>query len=617
MTDQEQGKTGAASAEVPVGEIPDRAILLEENAALEQALTLSRRRLRAMQDVARSLAGHLSLDDLLTEIIAASSELVDCERASLFLVDHDQEELWSHVAEGLTDPNSGALAVIRLPMGRGVAGFVAQTGVVLNLPDAYDDPRFNREIDRKTGYRTRSLLCIPVFDANGRTTGVIQALNKKTGGTFAVEDERLLEAISHQVSVALQNSLLFEELRTKARSLESARGELQQRISELDMLREIDATMRDAGGPDDLLDAVVHRISELVGADASSVATVDPSSGGLEFRAATGDAATQVVERMIAPERGLIGQAIDKAELVRVEDASADPRHDKQLAEDLGFTPGPLLATPILTDGRAMGAIEVMRSREREPFTDGDERILSLLGARVGIALSGARRRERSQREEQLQTIGTMLSGIVHDFKTPMTVISGYVQLMADADDAKEREECADIVLKQTDMMTAMTRELLQFARGDTEILVRKVYMQNFLRDVETMLRQIFKDSKIELRTNLSYRGAARFDEVKLKRAIANIAKNAREAMGEKGTHFELAVAQIGDQVEFALSDDGPGLPQEIENTLFESFATHGKTDGTGLGLALVKKIVDDHQGEIRVENKAGEGVTFRLRLPL
>jgi signal transduction histidine kinase len=198
-----------------------------------------------------------------------------------------------------------------------------------------------------------------------------------------------------------------------------------------------------------------------------------------------------------------------------------------------------------------------------------------------------------------------------------MTVISGYVQLMADADDADERAECADIVLKQTDMMTAMTRELLQFARGETEILLRKVYLQNFLRDVETMLTQVFKDANVRVELDLAYRGAGRFDEVKLKRAIANVAKNAREAMSGRDGVFRLAVNQVGDQVEFALSDNGPGLPVEIENRLFESFATHGKADGTGLGLALVKKIVDDHQGEIRVENKPGEGVTFRLRLPL
>jgi signal transduction histidine kinase len=86
--------------------------------------------------------------------------------------------------------------------------------------------------------------------------------------------------------------------------------------------------------------------------------------------------------------------------------------------------------------------------------------------------------------------------------------------------------------------------------------------------------------------------------------------------MGERG-ELLLTVDQIGDQVEIAVSDTGPGLPPEIEGRLFEQFATHGKKGGTGLGLALVKKIVDDHQGEIRVESRRGEGVTFRLRLPL
>jgi signal transduction histidine kinase len=595
---------------------PDAAEIREENRALENALQLSKKRLSAMRDVARALAGHLDLDDLLQQIIAKASELVEADRASLFLVDREQEELWSRVAEGLGDPAEGNVAIIRLPMGRGIAGFVAQTGVALNLPDAYEDPRFNRDVDAKTGYRTRSMLCTPVLNADGRAIGVIQALNKRGDSSFTVEDERLLEAIGHQVSVALQNSLLFEEIRRKATSLEATRGELQRRISELNLLRDIDGTMRDAGGPEELLDAVARRIAQIVDADASSIATIDLSSGGIAFRAATGAAAEEVKTKMLPPERGIIGAAIEKGELIKVENASDDPRHDKRLADALGFTPGPLLASPLMADGRALGAIEVMRARDGAGFSDDDERILGLLSARVALALNSARRRERSKRDDQLQTIGTMLSGIVHDFKTPMTVISGYVQLMADADEAKERQECADIVLKQTDMMTAMTRELLQFARGETEILIRKVYMQNFVRDLQDMLGQLFKSSDVEFSSEIKYRGAARFDEVKLKRAIANIAKNAKEALQGKG-QFKLTVQQVGDQVEFALADDGPGLPVEIESRLFESFATHGKEDGTGLGLALVKKIIDDHQGEIRVENKPGHGVTFRLRLPV
>lgn len=613
----DEARVTTRTPESSVEEAPDLGVLLEENRALEEALRLSRRRLSAMREVARALAGSLDLDTLLGTIVAKSSELTDADRVTLFLVDREHEELWSRVAQGLGSDGDAedTHGVIRVPLGRGIAGFVAQTGVALNLPDAYADPRFHRDVDVKTGYRTRSLLCTPILGADGRAMGVIQALNKR-GGAFTVEDERLLEAISHQVSVALTNSLLFEELKQKAASLEAARGELTRRISELDALSEIERAMSETESPEQLLDVVVRLVSPLLGADAASLGVLDAVSGAVQFRAATGADKDEILRHVLPADHGLIGVAIATMRPVRVERATADPRHAKELAQALTFVPGPLLAAPLVADGRPLGAIEVLRTHGRPPFGEGDERILNLLAARVAQALASARRRERGKRDEQLSTIGSMLSGIVHDFKTPMTVISGYVQLMADAESADERRECAEIVLKQTDMMTAMTRELLQFARGETEILIRKVYLQTFVRDLREMLAQVFRGTDISVEVNVGYRGAARFDEVKLKRALANLAKNAREAMGERG-RFTVTLQQVGDQVEFAVTDTGPGLPPEIESRLFQSFATHGKEDGTGLGLALVKKIVDDHQGEVRVESRAGEGVTFRLRLPL
>jgi signal transduction histidine kinase len=594
----------------------DPSVLLEENEALTAALALSRRRLGAMRDVAQALVGSLDLDALLKTIVEKARELTEADRTTLFLVDREQDQVWSKAGLAAGEGDGDTFEVIRLPMGRGIAGFVGQTGVALNLADAYDDPRFSPEVDATTGYRTKALLCTPIFDAEGRPTGVIQALNKRSGEPFTVEDERLLEAIGHQVSVALMNSLLFEQLKQKALSLELAQAELTRRIQELDLLGEIEGAMAGAGSPDELLDVVARRVSDLVGADASAVAVVNPGTGGMQFRAATGVKADKIVRRTLPPARGLIGASIDTGRTVRVDRAWDDPRHDKALANELGFQPGPLLAVPLVADGVPLGALEVMRAEDKPPFLPEDQRILELLATRVAASLAGARRRERGKRDEQLQTIGSMLSGIVHDFKTPMTVISGYVQLMAEAEKAEERAECADMVLEQTDMMTAMTRELLQFARGDTEVLLRKVYLQTFVLDVKDLLVQIFKGTHIEVRLDLQYRGAARFDEVRMKRALANLAKNAREAMGEQG-RFTIAILQVGDQVEFTVSDTGPGLPPEIESRLFESFATHGKQDGTGLGLALVKKIIEDHQGEVRVESKAGQGVTFRLRLPL
>ncbi|MCC7110274.1 MAG: GAF domain-containing protein [Deltaproteobacteria bacterium] len=581
-----------------------QVMLEEENRALEEAYRLSKRRLEAMRDVARTMAGRLELDELLRTIIGKVGELCDCERATLFFVDEARGELWSRVSEGTADE-------LRLPLGRGVAGFVARNGMALNLPDAYLDPRFDSSFDERTGYRTRSLLAVPIPSPDGKVSGVVEALNKRVG-PFGVEDERLLEAVAGEISVALKNALLFEELK-------KSRAQMERRVQELDLLVEVERALAGAEGGEAVVRVVVDRARSLLSADASLVGLVE--GGALAVRASFGAGPQEDQTRLVPLGTGLIGHAVATEASVRVPDASVDKRHAAAVAHELGMKPGPFLVVPLLhqqTDaGRAHGAVAVLRNQGREPFTADDERILTLLAGRLSAALEEARRREKSKNEAQLERLGTMLAGIVHDLKTPMTVISGYVQLMALEDDATERQQNAETVLKNCDQMTAMIKELLQFVRGESSILIRKVYLQPFMAEVEDMVRRLAAGTpgvKVEVR--VGYRGALRMDDLKVKRALANLAKNALEAMGERGSLF-VAAEQAGDQVEFSLKDTGPGRPPEIEGRLFEQFATHGKKEGTGLGLALVKKIVDDHHGDIRVESRRGEGVTFRLRIPL
>lgn len=596
-------------------------VLIEENNALEEALRLSRRRLNGMREVATALAGRLELDELLKVIIGKVSELLDCDRATLFVIDEERRELWSRVIEGSD--------TIRLPLGSGVAGYVAATGLPLNLLDAYTDPRFDQRFDEKSGYRTKSLIAVPILSPEGKVIGVVEALNKRVG-PFAVEDERLLEAITGQISVALKNAFLFEQLKEKAARLERTQVQLQRRVDELDLLASLEHAMSTAASETELLNIVVKRVRAILGADAASIALVEPKLTALRFHAATGIGEDKTVGTTLPLDTGIVGSAVQTETAVRVDDASTDPRHAQRVAKELGLTPGPLMAVPLAVpaildrregereEQRPYGAIMTLRDKGTQVFTADDERLLHLVAPRVAAALHEAKRRERSKNAEQLERLGTMLAGIVHDLKTPMTVISGYVQLMATEENAAERQQNAEIVLKNCEQMTSMIKELLQFVRGDSEILIRKVYVQAFLKEVDDMLKRIAQSRSVSFSTKTSYRGSVRMDDLKMKRALANLAKNAIEALGDRPDGVvSINVEQVGDQIEFAVSDNGPGLPPEIEGRLFEQFATHGKKEGTGLGLALVKKIINDHNGDIRVESRKGEGVTFRLRVPL
>ncbi len=173
--------------------------------------------LRRLLTVTRQMAATLDLGELLGTIVDAAREVLDCERATVFLYDKKSDELYSRVATGVES--------IRFPATRGIAGAAAAQRTIVNVPDAYADKRFNQEIDKQTGFRTRNLLTFALENLDGELMGVLQALNRR-GGPFTTEDEELAKVLSAQTGVALHRYMLLEEFAEKqrmARDLEIAR----------------------------------------------------------------------------------------------------------------------------------------------------------------------------------------------------------------------------------------------------------------------------------------------------------------------------------------------------------------------------------------------------------
>ncbi|MBI2371233.1 MAG: GAF domain-containing protein [Deltaproteobacteria bacterium] len=171
--------------------------------------------LRTLIEVGQALAAERDLDRLLDLILRGVTRVVQADRSSLFLLDEARGELWTKIAQGLEGQE------IRIPVGAGIAGEVAATGRLLNIAEAYKDSRFSRSADQSTGYRTRTILCVPLQTAAGRTLGVVQALNK-FDGPFTREDEELLLAFAGQAAVALENATLFTNLETAHRELQES-----------------------------------------------------------------------------------------------------------------------------------------------------------------------------------------------------------------------------------------------------------------------------------------------------------------------------------------------------------------------------------------------------------
>src|SRR5437016_7692826 len=154
--------------------------------------------------VVSEVSSEIKLGPLLQKLIRTITRMLDAERSTLFLNDEKTNELYTEVGEGL-----GATQ-IRFPNHVGIAGTVFQSVQSVNIPHAYADLRFNPSVDRATGFFTRSILCVPVINKDGKTIGVTQVLNKR-GGTFSEEDEARLKAFTWQIAIVPAHAKLLDD----------------------------------------------------------------------------------------------------------------------------------------------------------------------------------------------------------------------------------------------------------------------------------------------------------------------------------------------------------------------------------------------------------------------
>jgi K+-sensing histidine kinase KdpD len=598
--------------------------LLARIEELETALAREERITAALREVGVALGTTLDLDELLELILEKITDLLDADRATLYLLDEAKGELVSRIAVG------DAIRSVRMKVGEGIAGLVARTGKTIRVRDAYRDKRFTRTSDELPGYTTHSILAAPMKNHLGRTIGVVHVLNKKNRHEFTEQDEALLDAFATEAAVSIDNSRLFLSVIQKNMQLLETKEKLEQSVRHLKLLFELESAMGRATSHEDLIRGVLRESAQACDARGGAVLLADTSDGPLElafwqadrpdelrhdaWRSAT-DSRAAKLPKDAHSLRNMLSRAVHRGEPVQ---ASREDRPDEELK---GARMHSALAVPLEgEEGAPMGAIALCNKSDRRSFSSGDLELLRLIAANFSTAIRLFRARAERQKEERLSTIGSLLSSIVHDLKGPMAVISGYVQMMTEAQDGAKRQEYAGLVLKQFESIAAMQREVLEFARGEKRALVRKVYLGPFFEELANELRRELAGTGAELVVVVEDHTTARFDQNKITRVVHNLVRNAVEAMRGKPGKITLSVrghVSEGGQRDLVLeiADNGPGIPRQIEARLFESFVTAGKKGGTGLGLAIVKKIVEEHGGTVAART-GPKGTAFTLVLP-
>jgi adenylate cyclase len=316
--------------------------------------------------VTRKIAGLKNLSEILWTLIEMTSLELGADRGSLFLNDPLTGELYSRVAQGELTRE------IRILNTTGIAGSVFQAGVGEVIPNAYEDDRFNSKIDEQTGYVTKNIVCAPVRTVRNDIIGVIQILNKKNG-RFTKEDLQIVEAITAQAAVSLQNAQGMEEM-VKSREKE---------MQFLDIVSDVTAEI-DLGS---LLQRVMLESSRMLNADRSTLFLNDPKTNELFSRVAMGD---NIGEIRLPNNAGIAGAVFQSQKTVNIPYAYADLRFNPGFDKQTGYFTRSVLCVPIINkEGKCIGCTQAL-NKKGGGFTDEDESRLKAFTQQVAIALENA-----------------------------------------------------------------------------------------------------------------------------------------------------------------------------------------------------------------------------------
>ncbi len=581
-------------------------------AELEAVVAEQEDRLSGMARIAANLGNSRDPERAMRAMVNEISTLLHADRTTIYELRRGEG-----VLRGLAVQDEHSLEV-GIPVGVGIAGKVAARGKALNLKDAYRHPDFDPKYDKLTGYRTRSMLVVPMRNPKRQVIGVVQALNKREG-YFTVEDEHLLTALATQAGITLEALHLQLRLNVSNTELRDLSRQLRQKVRELELLYDNEKAIAEAEDVDTLCDRVLRVAARVAQSQAAAIYLPDEGGYGPTYiRAPEGREHELETICHLGVGEGVLGKTAGRGEGFVLRDGDFETAGiPRVLGGDCGVKVDDAVTAPVMDGDRVIGAFALVNRRSNATRDDqADRRLAVLIAGQISRAVVRLAERRDAQVRDRMMTIGHMLSGVLHDLKGPMTIISGYAQLMSSTEDPEERDAMAASIRRQVAQFNDMTREVMAFARGERRVFARKVYLDKFVRSVTEALEPEFEDRGVEFVVDNRAKSTAWFDEAKMVRVVTNIARNARQALGDHGTFTWTLEDRPNGGTRFVLADDGPGIPSGIRPKLFEAFTTQGKEHGTGLGLAIVRRIVDDHGGCVGFDTEDGLGTTFTIDLP-
>jgi len=580
--------------------LASQAALALENARLYAQERRRAEEMAAINRVACRVSATLDLRDTLDTVVGAAAELVPCSLAEISLWDEERQML---VLQALRcEPDRAFPIGEAYPPGEGYTGWVVRNKRPLLVPDV--DARQDIRPDLLPGERPfGAYVGLPLL-AGEELIGTLVLVHDRAGA-FGEDDLRLLEGLAGQAAVAIRNARLYEELARRHR--------------ELAALYTVAEAINRPSDLEDLLREALDRVIEVTHAQGGAIRLLDSQTQEVVLVAQRGLSEAYVRQAGRYPlSQEIVGWVARTGEVTLSDDMWTDPRVSPEvraLLKEVGHRS--LAQVPLRAQDRVVGTLGVV-AKAPGFFSEDDLRLLDAIGHQIGVAIENDRLRQQALEAERLAAVGRIASTIAHDLRGPLGGIIRSAEFLVrpELSDAT-RQKLSRAIVAMARRLINTAQEILDYTRGGRMALrPAPCDLPAFLDEVLDVLRVDFSDRGIEVVVDWGYTGEVWMDADRMAQVVYNIAANARDAMPEGG-RLTVTTRRVGGWVEMRFADTGPGVPPGLTDRIFEPFFSYGKQEGAGLGLAIARRIVREHGGEICVESQVGGGATFVVRLPL
>lgn len=591
-----------------------RNLVGQAAAAIEHAhlFTQAQRRINELStfhQIVLQLNTPLELEVVLENITEAALRLIEANNLHIYLWDEESDKftfcsaLWR---------NGSRAPAVDAPRMDGLTATVVHSGEAVIIDNANNHPLY--QVGEASEWGVQAIAGFPLKHG-GRVIGAFTVTYVEPHA-FTPEERLLMNLLADQAAVAVENARLFSDAQQRLRSMSAL----------VDMAKQVTGNLK----VELVLQTTVQTLQKLLNARASTIALLSDDEKELTVEAAAG-IKPQYHRVRIKLGEGVSGRAVNERRMIYIRDTFREA--DFLFFDDVLRS---LLVVPLITRSRVIGTLTVDSDRP-EAFSESDTQLLMIASAQVSVAIANARLFEAledraaelamayDELKENDRLKDELVQNVSHELRTPLTFIRGYVDLLIEGEMgelADEQKRALQIVSDKTYDVTRLVEDIMSLQRIDSANLLRQPFsMESLLEAAVDCHRLSAKKQGLGLLLRKpSTKGVVEADRVRVNQVLDNLIANAIKFSPDGGT-IELRMVERHHDVLVVVSDEGIGMPPEKVTRIFDRFyqidgSARRRFGGTGIGLAIVKRIIDAHQGDIWVKSDDGSGSSFYFTIP-